>query len=519
MKGQDWTKEEDEILQKYYGKVPNKELREKYLPNRTEQSIRRKASELGITLKENLAWTKEEDKILKKHYGKISNEELRKKYLPNRTLQAIWSRASSLDIGLTKEPDWSEEEVEILQKYYGKIPNKELQKTYLPDRTIAAIVGKAGSLGIGLTRSPAWTKEEDEILKKHYGKISNEKLQEKYLPNRTSHAIWRRAGFLGIAQTRNSDWTEEELKKLRELYGEVPIEELREKHLPNRTMRAIKTKARSLGVASKRGPYGANKEKTADPDSANPTVTLLPAIHSSTPFFDWLSQNIKLPESSIVVYTDAVDTISKEMYQKGTIQKPLENMSPFEFDHAISLIISDTDFAAKNTCKKHMYSNALKQYRYFLNTTAEDSGDHAYIEMIESDRQIPETEKTAIIQSRVGQGVFRKSLIDKYNGRCIITGIEHPKLLVASHIKPWAVSSNEERLSVNNGLLLSATYDRLFDSGLITFDKHGKIFLSSLIGAENIKRLGLSQGMRFNLQINKSMEGYLSYHRDVLFVE
>ena len=60
-----------------------------------------------------------------------------------------------------------------------------------------------------------------------------------------------------------------------------------------------------------------------------------------------------------------------------------------------------------------------------------------------------------------------KSLFEKYHGHCIITGIDHPKLLVASHIKPWAVCSNRERLSVENGLLLSATYDRLFDSGLL----------------------------------------------------
>lgn len=183
------------------------------------------------------------------------------------------------------------------------------------------------------------------------------------------------------------------------------------------------------------------------------------------------------------------------------------------------LIIRDTDFDTKNAREKRIYSNALKQYRYFLNTIAKDSGDHAYMEMTENDRQIPETEKAAIIQSRIGQGEFRKKLIDKYNGRCIITGIDHPNLLVASHIKPWAASSNKERLSVDNGLLLSATYDRLFDRGLITFDRYGKILLSSLIGTENIKRLGLSPGMMFNLQINESMKEYLSCHRNELFLE
>ncbi|MCM1150022.1 MAG: HNH endonuclease [Butyricicoccus sp.] len=519
MTGQNWTKEELEKLHEHYSKMPNKELQEKYLPNRTVKSIRQKASELGITLANRLGWTEEELEKLQEYYGKISIEELQKTYLPDRTVEAIVGKASGLGITLPKSPDWTEEELEKLQEYYGKISNEELQRTCLPGRTIPAIVGKAGLIGIGLTRSPDWTKEDDEKLKKYYGKMPNKELQGKYLPNRTLQTIWNRASRLGISSPRSPDWTEEELEKLLKHYNKMSIEELREKHLSDRTKSAIKGKARILGIASKRGSIRANEEKKANPDSDNHTSALLSTTHSSTQFSDWLAQNIELPESSIVAYSDAVGTISKEMHQKGTIQKPLENMSPFELDFAISRIISDTDFSTKDTREKHRYSNALKQYRYFLNTTVEDSGDHAYMEIIKNDRQIPETEKTAIIQSRRGQGVFRKSLIDKYNGRCIITGIEHPKLLVASHIKPWAASSNKERLSVSNGLLLSATYDRLFDSGLITFDSDGKIFLSSLIGDENIKRLGLSQGMRFDLQINESMEEYLSYHRNELFVE
>ena len=243
------------------------------------------------------------------------------------------------------------------------------------------------------------------------------------------------------------------------------------------------------------------------------------SVKVSNPFSDWLSQNTGLSESSVGKYSGAVGTISKEMYQKGTIQKPLENMSPFELDLAIALTMSDSDFIAKNTRGNHMYSNALKQYRYFINAVAEDVEDSAYIESIKNDTEIPETERKAIIQSRVGQGTFRKALFEKYQGRCIITGLNHPKLLVASHIKPWAVSSNRERLSVDNGLLLSATYDRLFDSGLITFDRQGKIFLSSFIGAENTKRLNLSNDMCFNLRISGNMGEYLDYHNDVLFVK
>lgn len=253
--------------------------------------------------------------------------------------------------------------------------------------------------------------------------------------------------------------------------------------------------------------------------STTNSVSVVPITRISNPFSNWLSQNTKLSESSIEKYYGAVGTISKEMCQKGTIQKPLENMSPFELDIAIALTMSDPDFIAKNSRGNHMYSNALKQYRYYINAVTEDTDDSAYIESIKNDEKIPETERKAIIQSRVGQGTFRKSLFDKYHGRCIITGIDHPKLLVASHIKPWAISSNKERLSVDNGLLLSATYDRLFDSGLITFDRQGKVFLSSFIGEENVKRLNLSKDMRFDLCVSGNMGEYLDYHNDVLFVK
>lgn len=244
-----------------------------------------------------------------------------------------------------------------------------------------------------------------------------------------------------------------------------------------------------------------------------------PIAKISNPFSKWLSQNTELSESSIDKYSGAISTISREMCQKGTIQKSFENMSPFELDLAIALTMNDPDFIAKNTRGNHMYSNALKQYRFFINAVTEGIDDSAYIEKIKNDDQIPETERMEIIQSRVGQGSFRKSLFDKYHGRCIITGINHPKLLVASHIKPWVVSSNKERLSVDNGLLLSATYDRLFDSGLITFDRKGKIFLSSFIGEENIKRLNLSNGLQFDLGVSGNMGEYLDYHNDVLFLK
>lgn len=70
---------------------------------------------------------------------------------------------------------------------------------------------------------------------------------------------------------------------------------------------------------------------------------------------------------------------------------------------------------------------------------------------------------------RVNQDYFRNTLLDSYSSRCCLTGISIPQLLVASHIKPWAVSDPKtERLDPSNGLLLNALHDRAFDKGLIT---------------------------------------------------
>lgn len=90
--------------------------------------------------------------------------------------------------------------------------------------------------------------------------------------------------------------------------------------------------------------------------------------------------------------------------------------------------------------------------------------------------------------------------------------------MVASHIKPWSVSNNEERLSVDNGLLLSATFDRLFDSGLISFKKDGTILISSLISRENKEKLNLVDGQVYDIKYNDNMGKFLNYHNEVIYI-
>ena len=253
---------------------------------------------------------------------------------------------------------------------------------------------------------------------------------------------------------------------------------------------------------------------------AKPISKAVAPVLIDDPFAAWLIKSTKLAESSVDKYARAVRTVSQEMLDQKIVSKPILEMDAFELDIAMPTIMHNPYFVGKNKRGNHMYSNALKQFRYYRNSEEQRADSSAtYIGEIMQDTTIPETERTAIVQSRIGQGQFRRQLMEKYHGSCIITGINHPKLLVASHIKPWAASDNRERLQVDNGLLLSATYDRLFDTGLITFDKTGKIYLSSFIGLENEKRLHLQQGTQYSLMASDKMRQFLEYHADVVFVK
>lgn len=92
------------------------------------------------------------------------------------------------------------------------------------------------------------------------------------------------------------------------------------------------------------------------------------------------------------------------------------------------------------------------------------------LDEIQQSKTLSETEKKLLIQSRLGQGQFRKNLLKNFKSTCVLTGIRHESLLLASHIKAWKDCTNEERLDTRNGLLLSALMDKLFDRYFITFD-------------------------------------------------
>lgn len=85
--------------------------------------------------------------------------------------------------------------------------------------------------------------------------------------------------------------------------------------------------------------------------------------------------------------------------------------------------------------------------------------------------------RSAIVQVRVNQSFFRRAVLASYQGRCCMSGVSHPRLLVASHIVPWS-QDVENRLNPRNGLCLSALHDKAFDSGLISLNDDYQVIIS-----------------------------------------
>ena len=103
------------------------------------------------------------------------------------------------------------------------------------------------------------------------------------------------------------------------------------------------------------------------------------------------------------------------------------------------------------------------------------------------------------MKARRGQGLFR-SEVEHIEHACRVTGVEVLAHLRASHIKPWSVSDDPERLDGANGLLMSPHVDHLFDQGYISFRNKGEILVSTQLATEVVSkwRLDLEEG-RWNL--------------------
>ncbi|MDP2809268.1 MAG: HNH endonuclease [Rhodocyclaceae bacterium] len=86
--------------------------------------------------------------------------------------------------------------------------------------------------------------------------------------------------------------------------------------------------------------------------------------------------------------------------------------------------------------------------------------------------------RRVVTQQRIKQHFFRRAVLSSYRGRCCMSGLAEPRLLIASHIVPWS-KDKANRLNPSNGLCLSAIHDRAFDKGLIALSDDFRVLVST----------------------------------------
>lgn len=128
-----------------------------------------------------------------------------------------------------------------------------------------------------------------------------------------------------------------------------------------------------------------------------------------------------------------------------------------------------------------------------------------------------EARKKEIIRAREGQGKYREQLLEQCRF-CPITMISDDRLLIASHIKPWAASTDEEKIDPYNGFMLSPLFDKLFDRGFITFTEKRHVILSDFITPYTWKQINIKNGAFIKaLPMDEKRIEYLKFHHESVF--
>lgn len=123
------------------------------------------------------------------------------------------------------------------------------------------------------------------------------------------------------------------------------------------------------------------------------------------------------------------------------------------------------------------------------------------------------TEAERLVVQRVGQNLFRAALLDYWQGRCCVTGLDRPELLRASHIRPWAdCDTDEQRLDLHNGLLLAPHLDALFDGGWMTVAADGQVQFAASLSERQREQLGLPARLEVH-GLRNEHHAYLDWHR------
>lgn len=137
--------------------------------------------------------------------------------------------------------------------------------------------------------------------------------------------------------------------------------------------------------------------------------------------------------------------------------------------------------------------------------------------------QVADEDTEVVTTARIGQKIFRDTILAAYEGKCCITGVSEPKLLIASHIIPWR--ERVERLNPRNGLCLNALHDKAYDCGLISVGPDFRVVVSEHLReaaerSEKIRFITESHGKPIEQPNKFSPEPeFLEHHYQKIFLD
>lgn len=138
---------------------------------------------------------------------------------------------------------------------------------------------------------------------------------------------------------------------------------------------------------------------------------------------------------------------------------------------------------------------------------------NAFEEFAERTGYLGHTERETKARYRIGQAIFRNSLLEFWNFECPLTSITDIELLRASHIIPWSeCATDQDRLCVYNGLLLSTLWDAAFDKFLVTFSEEGETVFSKRLTSKARHNLSNAENSKICLQTEH--QEWMRWHRD-----
>lgn len=165
--------------------------------------------------------------------------------------------------------------------------------------------------------------------------------------------------------------------------------------------------------------------------------------------------------------------------------------------------------------QEEKWRNLKERHQYLPKEDEIYEEDEIFFDEVNKKKDLDETEKKILIKSRLGHSKLKAYLYKKHK-RCELCGMSLKESLRASHIKPWSKCETvEERLSLDNVLLLCPNHDSLFDLGFISFNSDGSILISENLNLENRKFNNVIENLKIGM--SKEKQKYMKWHREHIY--